>query len=56
MYNFTEYSNNFLKMSRDLYLFYRDKLDLENNGVIAFFADNNTTDSFKFKKNNVSNK
>ena len=39
-----------------LWLFYRDKLTLDDNDVIVNFTDINTTDSIEFKeKNNRSN-
>ena len=49
MYKLVECRDNFPKLSRSLYLYYRGEPAPENNVDTANFADNNTTDSFKVK-------
>ena len=49
MYKLVERRDNFSKLSRSLYLYYRGEPAPENHADTANFADNNTTDSFKFK-------
>ena len=49
MQNSVEYNNNYSKTLGSLWLFYRDEPTLGNNGNITDFADDNTTNSFKFK-------
>ena len=50
MSNQIEYSNNNSKTSRHLYLFYRDKPALDDNGVPVNFQDNNGTKFLKLKE------
>ena len=49
MYNLIQYSNNYSKISGNLFQYYRDKPALNNDGAIVNFADKYATDSFKFK-------
>ena len=51
MYSLIEDSDNYSKTSGSLWLFCTDKLALnKDDNSIVHFADNNTTDSFKFKE------
>ena len=51
MCNMIEDSDNYSKTSGSLWLFCRDKLALnDDDDSIVDFADNNITDSFKFKE------
>ena len=52
MYNLIGYSDHYLKRSRSLWQYYRDKLVL-SNGFIVDYTGNNNSDSFNFneKKN-----
>ena len=51
MYNLVEYSDAYLKTSGNLWQYYRDQPDLDNNGNITdFLHDNNNSASFKFKQ------
>ena len=50
MYNLIEYSDNYSKISRGLYNYYRDEPFLNANCAMAdFHADNNNSTLFKFK-------
>ena len=49
MYNLIEYSNNYSKTSGSLWDYYRDEPFLANDDIADFPADNNNSDSFKFK-------
>ena len=50
IFNLIEYSDNYSKTSESLWQFYRDEPFLNVNGAIAdFLANNNNSDSFKFK-------
>ena len=49
MYNLIEYSDNYAKTTGRLWQYCKDKPARNANGDIAIFAENNTTDSFKFK-------
>ena len=50
-YNIIEYIDNYSKTSGSLFQYYRVKSALETiHNAIADVADNNTTDSFKFKE------
>ena len=49
MYNVIEYSDNYAKTTGRLWQYCKDILARNANGDIAIFAENNTTDSFKFK-------
>ena len=48
--NLVECSDNYSKTSRSLWQCFRDEPALDNNGNIADFADNTTTNLFKFKE------
>ena len=50
MYNSIEYSDNYAKTSWSLFQYCRDEPALNDNGSIVDFANNNTTDWFKFKQ------
>ena len=51
MYNLIEYSDDYLKISRSLWQYYRDEQDLEINEIITDFpAINKNSASFKFKQ------
>ena len=51
MYNLIEYSTAFSKTSRSLRQYYRDEGTKDaNDSVIDFPADNNNSDSFKFRQ------
>ena len=51
MYNLVECSDAYLKTSGNLWQYYRDQPDLDNNGNITdFLHDNNNSASFKFKQ------
>ena len=47
MYNLIEYSNNYLKTSRSLWQYCRDKPAVNDNGVVVDF---NVTDSLDSKE------
>ena len=49
MYNFTEYSDAYSKISGSLWQYYRDEPALDNN-IIDFPANNNNSVSFKLKQ------
>ena len=49
MYNLIEYSDNYAKTTGSLWQYCKDIPARNANGDIAIFAENNTTDSFKFK-------
>ena len=50
MYNLVEYSDNYSKTCRSLWLYYRDEPFLDDNGSIDDFpADDNNSASFEFK-------
>ena len=49
MYNLIEYSDNYAKTTGSLWQYCKDISARNANGKIAIFAENNTTDSFKFK-------
>ena len=49
MYNLIEYSDNYSKISVSLWSFYKSEPALDDNGNIADFTDNNTSNTFKFK-------
>ena len=50
MYNLIEYSDNYSKISENLWQYYRDEPFSNNNGAVADFpADNNNRALFKFK-------
>ena len=42
LYNLIEYGNNYSKILKVLWLFYRDELALNDTGGIVNFDDNNT--------------
>ena len=51
MYNLIEYSDAYLKISGNLWQYYRDEPALNaNDKVIDFPANNNNSASFKFKQ------
>ena len=50
MYNLTEYTDNYSETSGCLWQFYRDEPALNNNVIINFPADDNNSNSFKFKQ------
>lgn len=54
MYNLLGYSDNYSRTSEHLFRYYKDKpakkIMKSNNGIIAYFADINTTDLFKLTK------
>ena len=51
IYNLTEYSNNYSKISWTLWQYFKDELTLDaDNAITAFNADNATTDLFKIKE------
>ena len=51
MYNLIEYRNAYLKTSGCLWQYYRHEPAIDNNGnIIDFPANNNTSNSFKFKQ------
>ena len=53
MYNLIEYSDTYSNTSEILWQYYRDERDLDNNGSIFDFPDNNNSSaSFKFKQKN----
>ena len=43
MYNLKEYSGTYWKTSESLQQYYRDGLALEDNNIIDFLANNNTS-------------
>ena len=50
MHNLIEYSDNYSTTSWKLWHYFRDEPCLNADGAIAYFpADNNNSDSFKFK-------
>ena len=49
MYNLIEYSDNYAKTTGSLWQYCKDIPARNANGDIAIFAENNTTDLFKFK-------
>ena len=49
VYNLIEYSDNYAKTTGSLWQYCKDIPARNANGDIAIFAENNTTDSFKFK-------
>ena len=49
-YNFIEYSDNYAKTTESLWQYCKDIPVRNANGYIAIFAENSTTDSFKFKE------
>ena len=49
MYHLIEYSDNYAKTAGNLWQYCKDIPARNANGDIATFAENNTTDSFKFK-------
>ena len=49
MYNLIEYSDAYSQTSGSLWQYYRDELDLDNNGNINFPDDSNNSASLKFK-------
>ena len=49
MYNLIEYSDNYARTTGSLGQYFKDIPARNANGDIAIFAENNTTDSFKFK-------
>ena len=49
MYNVTEYSDNYSKISGSLLQYWKEIPAINNNGGIADFNDSNATDSFNFK-------
>ena len=51
MYNLTEYSDAYSNTSGSLWKYYRDETVLDNNNnIIDFPANNNNSNSFKFKE------
>ena len=50
MYNLLDFSNNYSKTSRSLFQYYKDEPALSNHGAVVDYADNNTTDLFKYKE------
>ena len=54
MYNLIEYSDNYAKTTGSLWQYCKDIPARNANGDIATFAENNTTDSFKFKANRTN--
>ena len=48
MYNLIEYSDNYAKTTGSLWQYCKD-IPARNNGAIVIFAEDNITDSFKFK-------
>ena len=50
MYNLTEYSNNYSKLSGSLWKYCKDIPAVNNNGNIVDFNGANATDSFNFKE------
>ena len=49
MYNLIEYSDDYAKTTGSFWQYCKDIPAQNANGDIAIFAENNTTDSFKFK-------
>ena len=49
MYNLIEYSDNHSEKSGSLWQYCKDIPAVDNNNAIVNFANNNLTDSFKFK-------
>ena len=49
MYNLTEYSDNYSKISGSLWQYCKDIPAVDSNGNIVEFNDDNATDSFDFK-------
>ena len=50
LHNLTKYSNAYWKTSGSLWQYYRDEPALNNNNVINFPANDNNSNSFKFKQ------
>ena len=55
MYNFIEYSHNYLKILGRLWQYHRDKPNLNDNGVVIDFPDDTDNASFKFKQKITGN-
>ena len=51
MYNLTEYSDNYLKTSGNLWQYCKDILAVNDDSNIVEFNGANATDSFNFKAN-----
>ena len=49
IYNFIEYSDNYLKTSGSLWQYCKEIPAVNDNGAIINFNDANATDSFSFK-------
>ena len=50
MFNLIEYSSAYWKTSGSLWQYYRDEPAIDdNNNIIGFPANNNNSNSFKFK-------
>ena len=51
VYNLTEYSDNYSKISINLWRYYRDKPSLYNNdNIVDFTAANHSSKSFEYKQ------
>ena len=50
VYKILEYTDNNSKTSESLYYYCRDEPELDNNGVIVDFTNDNTNDSFNCKE------
>ena len=50
MYNLIEYSDNYMKISRSLWQYYRDEPFIDNNGNIINVPDDPGSASFKYKQ------
>ena len=55
MYNFIEYSHNYLKILGRLWQYHRDKPNLNDNGVVIDFPDDTDNASLKFKQKITGN-
>ena len=55
MYNFIEYSHNYLKILGRLWQYHRDKPNLNDNGVVIDFPDDTDNASIKFKQKITGN-
>ena len=54
MYNSIEYKDNYLKISRSLWLYYRDETALTDTGVTDKFSGNSVSFNFKQKTTGTS--
>ena len=54
--NLIEYSDNYSKISGSLWQYYRDETFIDNDGDITDVPKDSNSASFKYKKNNRSNR